>query len=61
MPYKSIAQQKWAHSPEGVRALGNKLDEWDKSTDYSKLPEHVPQRKTKTSIIKKLMKNKKKI
>jgi hypothetical protein len=60
MPFKSKSQNAWGHSPAGVRALGSKLDEWEASTDYSKLPEHVTKKKTKDSIIKKLSKNRKK-
>lgn len=60
MPFKSKAQNAWAHTPDGVKALGSKLDEWEASTDYSKLPEHVVKKKTKDSIVKKLLKNKSK-
>ena len=59
MPFKSLAQNAWAHTIDGERALGSKLDEWEKSTDYSKLPEHVTKKKVKKSILKKLVRNKK--
>ncbi len=43
MPYKSKAQEKWAHTPSGVQALGGlkKVKEWDKESKGKKLPEHV--------------------
>jgi hypothetical protein len=50
MPFKSKAQERWASTPEGKKALGGQsaVDEWAKATDYSKLPDHVkPKRKTK--------------
>jgi hypothetical protein len=59
-PFKSKAQNAWGHTPEGVHALKGKLDEWEASTDYRHLPEHVTKKKTKESIVKKLIKNKKK-
>ena len=41
MPFLSKAQNRWAHSPTGTRALGgpSKVKEWEGATDYSKLPE----------------------
>lgn len=60
MPFKSKAQNKWAHTPDGVKALGEKLDKWEATTDYSKLPDRVVKKKTKESIIKKLTKNRSK-
>jgi hypothetical protein len=59
MPFKSKAQNAWGHTPDGVKALGDKLDEWESSTDYSKLPEHVTKKKVKESIAKKLKRNRK--
>ena len=56
MPFLSKAQNAWAHTPEGEQALKGKLHEWETSTDYSKLPEHVVKEKTKKSILKKLAK-----
>ncbi len=43
MPFVSKAQQKWAHTPKGMKALGGpaKVKEWEDATNYSKLPEHV--------------------
>ena len=46
MPYLSKAQQGWAHTPAGTKALGGpaKVHEWDKATKgkYGSLPGHVP-------------------
>lgn len=41
MPYKSRAQEAWAHTPEGMKALGGsaKVAEWDSATKGMKLPE----------------------
>ena len=43
MPYKSEAQRKWAHTKEGIKALGGKkaVAEWDKATGDRKLPKRV--------------------
>lgn len=43
MPFKSQAQNRWAHTSAGKRALGGsaKLKEWEKSTDFSKLPKKL--------------------
>ena len=43
MPFKSRAQQRWAHSPTGEKALGgaSAVHEWDSATDFSHLPERV--------------------
>jgi hypothetical protein len=57
MPFLSLAQNRWGHSIPGQMALKGKLHEWEKKTDYSKLPEHVVKQKTKKSIVKKLKKN----
>lgn len=48
MPFVSGAQNKWAHTPEGVKALGGpeKVKEWESSTDYSNLPEQAPKKNT---------------
>jgi hypothetical protein len=44
MPFKSKAQNAWAHTPAGMKALGGKkaVKEWESATDYSHLPEHAP-------------------
>jgi hypothetical protein len=40
MPYKSKAQERWAHTKEGQKALGKKgVKEWDKASKGKKLPE----------------------
>ena len=41
MPFKSKKQQRWAHTPEGEKALGGKenVAKWDKETKGKKLPE----------------------
>ena len=41
MPYRSKAQERWAHTPEGRKALGNKLAEFDAASKGMKLPERV--------------------
>jgi len=43
MPFKSSAQNAWAHTPAGTKALGGKkkVKEWESATDYESLPEHV--------------------
>lgn len=40
MPYRSKAQKRWAHTPEGLKALGGKkgVAEWDKASKGKKLP-----------------------
>ncbi len=43
MPFKSKAQNAWAHTAEGTKALGGagKVKEWEGATDYSHLPGKV--------------------
>lgn len=43
MPFKSKAQNAWAHTAAGKKALGGdkKVKEWEKSTDYDNLPERA--------------------
>ena len=43
MPYKSIAQERWAHTSAGMKALGGKakVAEWDSASKGMKLPEKV--------------------
>lgn len=55
MPYQSMAQMRWAHTPAGVKALGGKkrVKEWDRATKGRKLPARVPKHKIKISISKK--------
>ena len=40
MPFKSKAQNAWAHTAAGTKALGGaaKVKEWEGATDYSHLP-----------------------
>lgn len=47
MPYKSLQQERWAHTPEGTKALGGKsaVAEWDAATKGRKLPKKVPKPK----------------
>ena len=49
MPWKSIQQKKWGHSPSGLKALGGKkaVAEWDKATGNKKLPKVAPKKKGK--------------
>lgn len=50
MPFKSKAQNAWAHTPAGTKALGGaaKVKEWEGSTDYS----HLPQKLAKGGVVK---------
>jgi hypothetical protein len=43
MPYKSVSQQRWAHTPAGMKALGGarKVSEWDAASRGKKLPKKV--------------------
>ncbi len=43
MPYKSLQQEKWAHTTDGMKALGGaaKVSEWDKSSKGKNLPKKV--------------------
>lgn len=49
MPYVSEAQRKWAHTKEGIKALGGKKNvaEWDKATGDRKLPKYAKKKKGK--------------
>jgi hypothetical protein len=40
MPYKSIKQERWAHTPTGEKALGgpSKVAEWDAASKGKRLP-----------------------
>jgi len=55
MPYKSQAQAAWAHTPEGMRALGGAeaVAHWDAETRGKKLPERA---KAKDRLVKALEK-----
>lgn len=41
MPFKSKAQNAWAHTEDGTDALGgpSAVKEWESDTDYNTLPE----------------------
>jgi hypothetical protein len=43
MPFKSKAQQAWAHTPEGMKKLGGalKVAEWDSATAGKGLPDRI--------------------
>ncbi len=43
MPYKSVAQERWAHTPAGKKALGGsaKVAEWDQASEGLRLPKRV--------------------
>ena len=43
MPFKSQAQRAWAHTPEGIAALGGaaKVNEWDQASKGMKLPKRI--------------------
>ncbi len=40
MPFQSTAQQRWGHTPAGIKALGGpaKVAEWDSATKGKELP-----------------------
>ena len=40
MPYKSLAEERWAHTAAGKKALGGpaKVAEWDQASKGLKLP-----------------------
>ena len=43
MPFESMKQNAWAHTPAGTKALGGKVNvkEWESKTDYSHLPKYA--------------------
>jgi hypothetical protein len=46
MPYKSKAQERWAHTKAGKKALGKKgVAEFDKASKGKKLPKRVKTKK----------------
>lgn len=52
MPWKSVQQARWGHSPSGLKALGGKaaIREWDQATPQGSPPKkkkHVIPRKTR--------------
>lgn len=48
MPYVSQAQERWAHTPSGQKALGGaaKVSEWDAASKGMKLQERAPTSKS---------------
>jgi hypothetical protein len=53
-PYMSLAQERWAHTDSGERALGGpaKVREWDEATRGKKLPERVSKSEGATGPLK---------
>ena len=51
MPYKSVQQEKWAHTPAGEKALGgaSKVAEWDAASKGKSLPKRVVRPRGKRS------------
>ena len=49
MPYMSDAQRRWAHTKNGLKALGGKkkVKEWDDASRGKNLPERVKSKKKK--------------
>lgn len=49
MPYRSEAQRRWAHTPEGLAALGGEaaVEEWDAASKGKKLPEKKDEKEKK--------------
>lgn len=47
MPWRSVAQARWGHSPSGLKALGgpSAVAEWDNATPKGSLPEKVGENK----------------
>lgn len=47
MPYQSKAQQRWAHTEAGTKALGGKgaVKEWDAATNFKELAPRKHQRR----------------
>jgi hypothetical protein len=52
MPWKSVQQAKWGHSPAGLKALGGKsaVSEWDAATPKGSLPARKGLPKKKGSL-----------
>ena len=50
IPLKSEAQRRWAHSPEGTKALGGEsaVTEWEAATPKN-IPERVKKKKPKVN------------
>ncbi len=52
MPFESKAQNAWAHTEAGTKALGGKekVKEWEKATNYSNLPARKRSKKEKSVV-----------
>lgn len=52
MPWKSVQQARWGHTPEGEKALGGpeKVAEWDRATHGTKLPRRAPKQDFKSRV-----------
>lgn len=49
MPFKSLKQERFAHTEKGQKAFGKKnVDEFDQASKGMKLPEVAPMPKPKT-------------
>lgn len=47
MPYSSQAQERWAHTDSGKKALGSAgVKEWDSASKGKKLPRRAPTKGT---------------
>lgn len=52
MPYKSLKQERWAHSPAGMKKLGAaKVAEFDAASKGMKLPEHADKAPMKKPVM----------
>jgi hypothetical protein len=59
MPYKSEAQRKWAHTKNGMKALGKEgVKEFDEASKGKKLPKKIDKSKTVNKKTGKEMSNK---
>ncbi len=54
MPYRSRAQEKWAHTTAGTKALGGsaKVSEWDSASKGKALPTRLGKTKTQKATAK---------
>jgi len=49
MPWRSVQQARWGHSPAGLKALGGKeaVHEWDRATRGKKIPKKISDKQYK--------------
>lgn len=48
MPYKSLQQERWAHTKSGMKALGaKKVEEFDAASKGMQLPKKITKLKMK--------------